>query len=261
MKAVRGLLPLLLLTAFLVACSAPPLTVTHEPQSVRIVAADSCSPLLQELALAYHEAHPWVTVEVETFDAAVAGERVRDGAFDLAALTWWDETASGWTQPFARDAVVIIVNPAVPVTEMGLVELREILSGRSGEWSDGTPVQVVSREAGSGLRALLDERVMDGHDVTLTALVVPDNESMLRVVAETPGAIGYVALGRLERGVRPLAIEGVPPQVDTLGDNWLAYHLLFAAPVEPQGAALDFVQWVLGAQGQQIVTQALGPAP
>jgi len=261
MKAARGLLFVLLLTVSLASCAAPPLTVTHEPESVRIVAADSCGPLAQELALAYHKEMPWVTLQVETFDAAVAGERVRDGAFDLAVLSWWDEAADAWTRPFARDAVVIIVNPAVPVTETGLVELREILSGRSGEWSDGTPVQVVSRETGSGLRALLDEFVMAGRDVTLTALVLPDNESMLRVVAETPGAIGYVSLARLEGGVRPLAIEGVPPQADSLGGNWLAYSLLLAAPAEPGGAAGDFVQWVLGEHGQRIVTRRLGPAP
>ncbi|HIE39591.1 MAG TPA: hypothetical protein EYP77_11095, partial [Anaerolineae bacterium] len=250
----------LLIIVLLTACQ--PLTVTREPVTLHVVASDACGPLMEELARAYQTERPWVTVRVEVFDTAAALDRLRAGGADLAAISWAGEDArSLWTAPFATDTIAVIVHPAVPAEEIGLAELREVFRGRTGEWSDGTPVQVVSREAGSGVRAIFETVVMGGYDVTLTALVVPDTAGVLEAVAITPGSIGYVPQGRLGDGVRVLPIEGRQPRPTAPEGYPLAHPLLLAVPAEPVGEVRAFIQWILGPQGQQRVARRLGQPP
>lgn len=236
---------------FLSACSSPtPIATMPEPTTLRLVAADACGPLMEELAAAYQDAHPWATVEVEVFDDKVARERLQAGAADLAALSWSND-GELWSIPFASDAVVVIVHPAVALEELDRETLREIWRGRMGEWPDGVPIQVISRESGSGVRAVFDTGVLDGYDVTLTALVVPDSAGMVEAAALTPGAIGYVSQARLDGPARVVPVEGAA----------LGYSLSLATRTEPEGEARSFIQWVLGPAGQARVTQRFGSPP
>jgi len=252
-------LPIALALA-LAACGPQPLTVTREPVVLDIVASDSCGPLMEELALAYEEGHPWVTVQVTTFNTATAEARLRAGAADLAALSSpHNHPTPLWSVPFATDGVAIVVHPAVPVTGLGLLQLQEIFRGRIGAWEDGTPIQVVSREEGAGTRAVFETTVMDDHDVTLTSVVMPGDQQVLDYVANTPGAIGYVSLGWAASGVRVLAVEGLPPTPDNLDGYPLSYPLLLSTTSEPTGEVREFIQWVLGPEGQQRVQQRFAP--
>jgi phosphate transport system substrate-binding protein len=244
----------------LAACGSQPPVVTPRPATVRVAASGSTAVLMEELGAAYAEARPWVTVQVEVFDDAVARERLLAGAVDLAALSWLgDDAASLWSVPFATDGVAIVVHPGVPLEELGLAELREIFRGRVGAWVDGTPVQVISREQGAGVRAVFEATVMDGYAVTLTALVVPDDDGVLEAAATIPGAIGYVSLASLEGRGRVLPVGGVLPVSGALPDYPLAYPVFLVAPTEPVDEARTFVQWVLGPEGQDRVARRFGP--
>jgi len=241
---------------FVAACAPQPLTVTPAPVTLRIVVSDACERPVQALALAYHRQKPWVAIEVQVFNDRFALDRLQAGAADGAALLWTDE-APLWTHPFAGDALAIIVHPAVPVEGLTLAELREVLRGRIGEWPDGTPIQVVSRERGAGTHSLVKAAVLGPWDLTLTARVVPDDESMLDLVAQTPGAIGYVPLSRVSGNVRVLVLEGRSPA--PAADYPLSCTCRWAARAEPTGALREWLQWTVGPQGQAIVEQALRP--
>jgi len=232
--------------------------VTPQPVLLRIVAADAYGPLVETVVSAYHEARPWVQVETEVFNRAVGEERLRAGAAELGIFAG-PEPEGLWSVPFAADGVAVIAHPTVPVENLTLAELREVFRGRIGDWPDGTPIQVVSREEGSGTRALFEETVMEGSEVTLTALVVVDSRWMLETVSSTPGAIGYVAYGRLEGSVRLLSVEGVLPTPSTLHNYPLRYSVLLTAPTEPTGEARAFAQWLLSPEGQAEVLRRLAP--
>jgi phosphate transport system substrate-binding protein len=263
MTVCSRLIPLAL--AFLLAACVPqPLTVTREPVRLRLVAADTCGLLADELADAYEESHPWVTVEVEIFNSAMAERTLRAGEADLALLSWIEEGADGdeeplWSQPFAQDGVAVIVHPATLFAETGLAFLQEIYRGRVQEWG-GMVLTVVSREDGSGTGAVFERVVLGDRDVTLTAVAVPSNEAVLEYVARTPGAIGYVSTRRMGTtldGVRVLPVEGVLPTLATVADGSypLSRSLYLATVGEPTGAAREFAQWVLGPAGRRIVEE------
>ncbi|MBN1953585.1 MAG: substrate-binding domain-containing protein [Anaerolineae bacterium] len=244
------------------ACATQPLTVTREPAVLHIVASDVCGPALEELALVYQESHPWATVSVETFDAAVAEERLRAGMADLGALSWLtDEPTPLWSIPFATDTIVVVVHPDVPITGLGRAELQAVFRGRIGEWSDGTPIQLISREEGAGSRAIFERAVMDGYDISLTALVVPDNAGVLDAVASSPGAIGYLSSGWLSDQVRALSIDGITATLIQVDANPFSYPLLLCARSDPAGEGRTFSQWLLGPAAQQHLTRRFGAPP
>jgi len=249
---VSRYLLLALLALLLAACAPQPLTVTPQPATLQLAVSDACAEPVQALALAYHKQKPWVAIETVVFNDAVVRERLRDGAADGAALIWAGED-NFWTHPFIQDALAVIVHPDVPVDGLTLGQLREILRGRIGEWPDGTPIQVVSREEGAGTFSLIRATVLGNWDLTLTARVVSDDGSMIETVAHTPGAIGYIPLHRVAGDVRPLALEGISPAPSP--DYPLSCSCLWAAAAEPTGALRDWFAWTLGPQGQSVAEQ------
>jgi len=243
-----------------------------------LVAADSCGPLAEELAMAYEETYPWITVEVEVLNSALAKQTLQAGEADLALLSWLEEADKQhpnaseeprWSQLFAHDGIAVIVHPAAPFTEMGLAHLQEIFRGRVQEWS-GTVLTVVSREEGSGTRAAFESAVLSGYDTTLTAVVMPSSEAVIEYVARTPGAIGYVSTLRIQvalrpqesvvDGVRVLPVEGASLTTATLSDGSypLSRPLYLVTIAEPVGEAREFAQWVLGSEGQAVVGRFQG---
>ena len=271
----RFLLPAPCFLLLLTACASQPLTVTREPVTLRLVAADSCGPLAGELAIAYEEIYPWITVEVEVFDSALAEQTLQAREADLALLSWLEKRPdrSGrrheeprWSQPFARDGIAVIVHPAAPFTEMGLAHLQQIFRGQVQEWS-GTVLTIVSREEGSGTRAAFESAVLadkqhpGSYDTTLTAVVMPSSEAVIEYVARTPGAIGYVSTLRVQEsvvdGVRVLPVEGTSLTTATLSDgSYPLSRLLYLVTIaEPVGEAREFAQWVLGPEGQSIISR------
>jgi phosphate transport system substrate-binding protein len=260
-RPLRFLLPTFYLFIVLNTCAPQPLTVTRAPVSLQLTAADSCGALVEELAIAYEETHPWVTVQVEVFNSQVAERMLREGQADLALLSWIQASTDEeplWSRAFTRDGIVVIVHPEMPLTEISLAHLQDIFRGRTQEW-DGTVLTVVSRESGSGTRSAFDRAVLGIHKVTHTAVVMPSNGAVIEYVAHTPGAIGYVSTlwmtESIADGVQALPVEGVYPTLETIFDGSypLSRPLYLATAAEPTGEAREFAQWVLGPQGQAII--------
>ncbi|MEA3376920.1 MAG: substrate-binding domain-containing protein [Chloroflexota bacterium] len=254
---MRHLLLLPGIFLLITACAPQPVTVTREPVTLRVVAADSCEPFLRDAVSGYQASRPWVTVEAQVFDTAVAEQVLREDGAHVGLLSWVFEEDEGrerslWTEGIARDGVAVVVHPGSPLVEIGVAQLREIFLGRLQEW-DGVVLTVVSREEGSGTRAAFESLVLGGEGTTLNAVVMPSNESMIEYVADTPGAIGYVSTQWLDAGVQVLEVEGVLPTEQTIADGSypLWRQLYLASNGEPAGEAREFSQWLLSGGGGQ----------
>lgn len=251
------------LLALLTACGTP--TLPPEPVRFTVAGSTAMIPLLTELAGAYHVHFPQVSIVVEGGGSRLGLARLKDGQVALGASSWLpaDEEKTVWSAPVAIDGIAVIVHPDNPVTALTLAQLREVFSGRLWDWAElgGTgEVQVISREEGSGTRAAFETRVMESQRVTPTALVMPNSEAVADYVATHPGAIGYVSTGYLSEKIKALAVEGVMPTPKTVSDGTyhLARPLFLIASEEPTGAPRSFVDFVLGSEGQRIVSQWYG---
>ncbi len=81
---------------------------------------------------------------------------------------------------------------------------------------------------------------------------------MAAMVADRPGAVGYVGFGNLSESLRVVRINGVYPTPETTrsGEYPLVRPLnLLTGPLS-QPLANDFIKFALSPEGQQIVEHA-----
>ena len=261
-------LPLLLLAAGLLAACGEPVA-TPEPVFLRAAGSTTMAQLTSELADGFAEQSPLVNIEVTGQGTRFGLDELAAGRADFALASWLPaDLDSQWqVTAIARDGIAIIVHPSNGVDGLGLLQLQDLFAGRVHEWSgvggerSQGPVQVVSREAGSGTRSAFETLVMDERRVTPLAVVAPSSEAVIEYVATHPDAIGYVSMGRASSGVKVLSIEGELPtsQSAELGSYPLSRDLWFVTGDSPRAESVEaFHRFVLSPAGQQIVGRNFG---
>ena len=252
---------LVVVLALLTACAPTP-EVTRTPARLRLGDAADEAAVLDRLVEIYARNHDWVSFANDTLPIQTAIDRLRNDHLDLALLPVSPDTLGLrlWTSGFAYDSLVIIVHPDNPISNLSLIELRDIFQGRTFDWTPfgGTAEVIpVSREASSIARQLFEERVMSGRAVTQNSVLKSSAREVVNYVARTPGAIGYVPISQVGANVKVVSLEGVTPNPATAtnGQYTLSSPLYLIARAEPQGDLREFVGWLLGDEGQQLLTE------
>jgi phosphate transport system substrate-binding protein len=250
------------------------------------------SDTMVNLALAWAEAyqaeHPTVRISVTGGGSGTGIASLINGTVDLANASRaikeeerQEAEANGVTPVelvVARDAIAIIVNPANPVDELTIGQLSDIYSGRINNWAEvggeDRPIVRLSRETNSGTHVYFLEEVLrrgDPDDATLfspTTLLLPSSEGIGAEIRQNPNAIGYDGLGYVTPDMKVVAVALTPegpftlPSAETVngGTYPIARDLYVYTDGEPQGDLADYLEWILGPEGQAIVTE-LGFVP
>lgn len=122
-------------------------------------------------------------------------------------------------------------------------------------------IHVVSREDGSGTRSAFVELTGveddNGDNTTVDAEIANRTDAVLTTVAGNEAAIGYVSLGTLNNTVKAVKVDGVEATVDNVksGTYTLSRPFNIATKGEPTGVAADFINFIMSADGQAIVTE------
>ena len=139
----------------------------------------------------------------------------------------------------------------------------ENTDSQTAESTTGTSgaIHVVSREDGSGTRGAFVELTGveddNGDNTTVEAEIANRTDAVLTTVAGNEAAIGYVSLGSLNDTVKAVTVDGVEATVDNVksGDYTLSRPFNIATKGEPTGVAADFINFIMSADGQAIVTE------
>lgn len=241
-----------------------------------VVTAGSTSvqPLSEELAAAFMDVNPGITVEVQGGGSGQGIKAIEEKIADFGALSREvkdEEKASVAKQyEIAKDGVAVIVNPATSVADLTLDQIQKIYTGEIKNWKevggDDAPIVVVSREEGSGTRGAFTEitKVMvkneAGEEIDQTtkdALVQGSTGAVMQTVASTPNTIGYVSLGSLSDTVKALKVEGVTPSVDTVisGEYKIQRPFIYVTGGDLSEAAQKYIDFVMSDEGQSIVEE------
>ncbi len=270
-----------------------------EPVTVTIAGATAMQPVLRELGAEFSRQHPGVVFDLRGGGSALGEAAAARGEVDLAASTLFppdivDSTDSGQADsamppaddllrtPIGLDGLAVIIHPDNPIDDLTLLELRRLYNGRVIDWSElggvAGGVALVSREDGSGSRALFDARVMGDEPVSLIAVVMPTSAAVVDFVARDPLAIGYVSRAYVadllgdgpgsgtdssadarSSEVKVVAVEGALPTVDNLlvQGYALAQPLYLITGPSSAGERADwvrqFIDFALSPAGQEIV--------
>ena len=154
-------------------------------------------------------------------------------------------------KPIGRDALVFMVNEDNPVQSLTLQQLRDIYAGRITNWKDvgGKDQDIVAfqRRADSGSQTLfLKLLIGDGELMDPPTELAPT--SMGQLVDQLAGynnsanAIGFSVYYYIDQmyskpGLRMIAVEGVTPSNDTIGDQSYPLCNDFYAVIHPDAAA------------------------
>lgn len=124
---------------------------------------------------------------------------------------------------FAKD-IAVIVNKNNSVEKLSLVELDRIFRKEIKQWPDGTKIFPINREYGTQIRSTFSiivhkespekmkrfwlEQQFKGIRPPITQA---SSVAVKRMVANVPGAIGYIYLQEVDNTVKVLEIDGSKP--------------------------------------------------
>jgi phosphate transport system substrate-binding protein len=241
-----------------------------------VVTAGSTSvqPLSEELAAAFMDANPGITVEVQGGGSGQGIKSIAEKIADIGALSRnvKDEEKASVAEEYviAKDGVAVVVNPECTVEDLSIEQIKMIYTGEITNWKEvggeDAPIVVVSREEGSGTRGAFTEitKVMSkneaGEEVdntTKDALVQGSTGAVMQTVATTPNTIGYVSLGSLSDTVKAVKVEGVAPSSETVlsGEYKISRPFNYVTGSEVSEAAQLYLDFVMSEEGQAIVEE------
>jgi phosphate transport system substrate-binding protein len=170
------------------------------------------------------------------------------------------ETTIGW------DGIAVVVNPENPVSQLTFTQLKAIYDGNISNWKDvggeDRKITVISRDSSSGTYEYFKEEVLLKSEYRQDALVQPATGAIVQEVAQNKGAIGYIGYAYVDNSVKALALDGgegifVPATQEKIlsGEYPLARQLFYYTNGEPHGLVKEFVDYVMSAEGQSIVSE------
>ncbi len=232
-------------------------------EKIEIAGSTSVQPVAEKLAEKYMEEHPNVRVDVMGGGSGLGIRSVSQGIIAIGTSSKElkpDEKQGLNEYPIGKEGIVVAVNLENPVSSLTKSQLKDIFSGNITNWKEvGGPdakINLVVREEGSGTRSAFEDLVMNKTKVKSDAIVQTSTESIKVAVKQDPYAIGYISLAHMTPDVKAVTIDGIAPSIETVKDG--SYKLqrpfLFLTNGEPEGPVKEFIDWCLGPEGQEIVT-------
>jgi phosphate transport system substrate-binding protein len=236
--------------------------------------SDTMVILAQRFAEAYMRAHPGSTIQVSGGGSGTGIAALVNGTTTIADASRGmkdDEKARVLAQRHAPahetrvalDALAVYVHTSNQVPPLTLEQLAGIYRGQITNWKDvggaDLPIVLYSRENNSGTYVYFKEHVLRDADFATTAQTLPGTAAVINAVSRDPGGIGYGGIA-YARGIRAVPLVGtagtpVAPTMETAtsGAYPLSRFLFMYTAGEPEGAAKDFLDWVVSPAGQALV--------
>jgi phosphate transport system substrate-binding protein len=248
------ILSLLSTTAFEIGCQ-------RQQAGVTVAGSTSVEPFAELLAEEYMLHHPKSRIYVQGGGSTAGIEAVRSHAahIGMSSRSLMAEEKNLYAVTIAKDAIAIIVHPENPMTDLSLLQIRQVFAGKIRNWSEIgghlRPIVLVTREEGSGTREAFQKMVMEKEEINLEALVQDSNGAIRQVVGSDPNAIGYISLGLVNETVKTLKIAGVEPNLKNIfyGHYRFVRPFLFVFNGKPEGEANSFLEFVLSPEAQELL--------
>ncbi|MDR3365907.1 MAG: PstS family phosphate ABC transporter substrate-binding protein [Prevotellaceae bacterium] len=241
----------------------------------RIKGSDTMLPISQREAESYMKANPRQTVTVIGGGSGVGISALIEGTADLAQSSRkmkFDEKkklqASGKAVKevvAAFDALAVIVHPSNKVQDLTREQLEGIFTGKIKNWKEvgGSDQKIIpyARETSSGTYEFFKESVLKNKSYMNGIMSMPATGAIIQSVSQTGGAVGYVGLAYLNKGVKAIRVsyDGgknfVEPSVANAKSK--AYPIsrpLFYYYIAQSGdKVMPFISYVLSEAGQKVV--------
>lgn len=169
----------------------------------------------------------------------------------------------------AVDSLVLIANPSNPVDALSIDQLRGIYTGEITNWAElggqDQPILMVGRQDGSGTRSVFENRLFgeERGQLTTTAQIAEDNQTVAELVNTNPGALGYVGYA-FQRGAKPLSLVnecGIATTPDAFSAKTEEYALqlrlyLYTRHDIANENAANFLNYAISDEADSVISKA-----
>lgn len=266
-----------MLTGFLLFSTALAMPTAASAGSITIKGSDTMVLLGQRWAEQYMAKVPGSTLQVTGGGSGTGISALINGTTDIcqASRSMSDAEKNNLREryktpgeeiPVARDGLSVYVNAANPVKELNMEQLRLIFTGKVTDWKEvgGKAGKIIlySRENSSGTYVFFKEHVLKNADYAQRAQSMPGTAAVVNAVSKEKNGIGYGGAA-YAKGIRVLKIKkdaespAVEPNLANVqnGSYPLSRPLFFYLRNKATGDIKSFVDWVLSAEGQEVVTK------
>lgn len=230
-----------------------------------IAGSTSVQPYVEMLAEEFALISPDLMIDVQGGGSSGGIQAAESHAADIgmSSRDLRGDELNLWSKVITKDGLAIIIHPENPVDSLTIEEIRGIYSGYYTNWSQvggkDARIHVIAREEGSGTRGAFEEMVMDGQRISPRSIVQNANGSVRQLVADDPLSIGFISLGLVDVGERPvkaLHINGVEPSRENVINHTytLFRSFLFVATEEPTGDIVQFIDFIMSEKGQALLS-------
>lgn len=265
------ILVVMMLMGIVTGCAKPGDANAQGVSGITINGSTSVQPLAEELAQAFKGKNPDVTIDIQGGGSGVGIKSTLDGVVDIgmSSRELKEEEKSLKEFRLAVDGIAVIINPANEVSNLTMEEIRKIYAGEISDWSEvggkNGKITVVTREEGSGTRGAFIEltglEAKEGDkkvDKTITTAITQGSTgAVMTTVAGDPNAIGYASYGSAKdkTDIKSISVDGQACTEENLnsGSYKISRPFLMLTKEEPIGLSKDFLDFVLGSEGQEIV--------
>lgn len=245
---------------------------------IQIKGSDTMVNLMSNLAEAYMNAHPDVSIAVTGGGSGTGIAALINGTTDICAASRLmkqkeiEEAKGRNVDPVeivvGLDGIAVMVNQKNPVSELTLEQLKNIYTGVYTRWSDvggpNQPIIVLSRESNSGTYVYFQEHVLEKKDYASTVRLMPSTAAITKSVTDDKWAIGYGGVAYAEHAaVKTIRVKTTPgspaiaPTEATVHDGTypISRPLFLYTNGTPTANLKAFIDFCLSDEGQKIVTE------
>jgi len=246
------------------------------PEKITVKGSDTMVILAQKWAEVYMKKNPGVGIQVTGGGSGVGISALINGSTDIATSSRPMKKAEkdklkdryntlGVEIACAKDGITVFLNESNPVKELSIKQLSGIFTGKITNWKEvggpNTEIKLYGRENSSGTYVFFKDNVVKA-DYASSCQTLPGTAAVVNAVKKDKYGIGYGGAA-YAAGVKHCMVKkddkspAYLPTPENIKINLypVTRYLYMYVRNRPTGANKAFIDWILSAEGQKLVTE------